>query len=1317
MSSTFQRVLIVNRGEPAMRLIHAVREFSQEHRADLQTIALYTDADRRAMFVREADEAVYLGPATFVDERDGGRKVGYLDYGRLESALRDSRAEAAWVGWGFVAEHAGFADLCRDLGVVFIGPRPEVMRRLADKITSKRLAERAGVPVAAWSGAAVETLDEARDHAARLGYPLMIKATAGGGGRGIRKVHTAEELETAFESARSEARKSFGEPTVFLERLIAGARHVEVQIIGDSEGTVWALGVRDCTIQRRNQKILEEAPSPVLTQEEDRELREAAVRLAGEVGYENAGTVEFLFDPRDRSFHFMEVNARLQVEHPVTEMTTGLDLVKMQIDIAQGGRLEGSPPQRSGHAIEVRLNAEDAEAGFAPAPGTVELFRLPTGPGIRVDTGVQEGDAVPHEFDSMIAKIITHGRDREEALARLHRALLESAVVVRGGTSNKGFLLGLLDRPEVRSGEVDIGWLDGLVKQGEHLSARHADVALLQAAIEAYQMEIEVEKARFLVSAGKGRPEVSNKIGRTVELRYRGNTCELVVNRLGLRHFRISVDDQRVDITVEALGRSQSRLSIRERTYAILSVIEGLTHLVEVDGVPHRISRDHGGTVRSPAPAVVVSLAVEEGQEVEPGDRLATIEAMKMEMPIVAEFSGRVRKLMVMENIQVGAGDALMVIEPGTEVEKSVAGDRVQFAGLGRASTDDEPLRSKCRSNLRELRCVIRGFDVDSSELGRLVSEREELCAGMPPADPEMRAREEEILTIFVDICALFRRHSAGDELDDGGRLSAAEYFQTYLRDIDARAENLPPGFVVKLRRALAHYGVENLDRTTDLEGSLFRLWRSNRRMGEQTVLVLTILGRWLESYKELSPVVDDSFRLLLDRMIVETRDRFPAVHDSAREVRYRYFGKGMLEEARWQIYAEAEAHLAYLDSRPDAVERERRVAALVDCPQPLKSLISNQFATASPALREAMLEVMTRRYYRVRPLGSCRIQEIEGQPFACFEYDRRGQQIYLVSTHSGFDELESSIERVATALEAAPAASDIALDFYVWREHRQEDTESTLEHILSLLKAANLPRPIRRLVIAISSPERGLGLGDVEHFTFRQTETGFAEERLYRGLHPMLGKRLQLWRLSNFEIERLSSREDHYLFHGVARENPKDERLFALAEVRDLTPVRDEAGRITELPLLEHMFMEAMAGIRRFQSERSPQERLHWNRVLLYVWPPFDLTAEELNALINRLMPETEGLGLDKVLVRARIRDPQSGRIRVSLLDIGHLQSGRHGSRSAFPQTGHEPHPTAHRVQAEGGRTETPGPRLPVRAGQADDARAGGCPRRFSTG
>ena len=325
MQQEFQRVVIVNRGEAAMRFIHAAREYNHEHGTSLCTIALFTDPDRHAMFVREADEALSLGPAQVIDAGTHHPKSSYVDYGRLEQALTAARAEAVWVGWGFVAEHADFADLCRELGIVFIGPDGDVMRRLGDKIASKLLAEQSQISVAPWSGGPVETLADADHHAERLGYPLLIKATAGGGGHGIRRVHSANELPQAFESARAEAFKSFGNPTVFMEQLLQGARHVEVQIIADHYGTTWAVGVRDCTIQRRHQKILEEAPSPALSLGQDLALREAAVRLSQAAGYHNAGTVEFLYQPETQRFSFMEMNTRLQVEHPVTERTTGLD--------------------------------------------------------------------------------------------------------------------------------------------------------------------------------------------------------------------------------------------------------------------------------------------------------------------------------------------------------------------------------------------------------------------------------------------------------------------------------------------------------------------------------------------------------------------------------------------------------------------------------------------------------------------------------------------------------------------------------------------------------------------------------------------------------------------------------------------------------------------------------------------------------------------------------------------------------------------------------------------------------------------------------
>ena len=360
----FKRIAIVNRGEPAMRFIIAAREFAEERRDPLHTIALYTDPDRRAMFVREADEAYALGPATHTTE-SGQRQSSYLDYERIERALVETNAEAVWPGWGFVAEQPAFVEICDRLGIVFIGPTSEMMRKLGDKIASKQLAERADVPVAPWSGGAVDTIEEARAHAERLGYPLMIKATAGGGGRGIRRVRNESELADAFHMARSEAEKGFGDATVFLERMVTGARHVEVQVIADGHGTAWALGVRDCTIQRRNQKILEETPSPALTAEQAQELEQAAIRLTQAIGYRNAGTVEFLYHAPTRKFSFMEVNARLQVEHPVSEMITGADLVKLQIHVARGGdspRIRAQPACRTAAAA-----AHTAECVFSVA--------------------------------------------------------------------------------------------------------------------------------------------------------------------------------------------------------------------------------------------------------------------------------------------------------------------------------------------------------------------------------------------------------------------------------------------------------------------------------------------------------------------------------------------------------------------------------------------------------------------------------------------------------------------------------------------------------------------------------------------------------------------------------------------------------------------------------------------------------------------------------------------------------------------------------------------------------------------------------------
>jgi len=1235
-----------------MRFLHAVREWNWEHAGDgdeLHAIALYTTPERRAMFVREADELFDLGAPTFVDPADHQRKSRYLDYAALGRALVETRAEAAWVGWGFVAEHPQFAELCQKLGVVFLGPPAEVMRLLGDKIAAKRLAEAVRVPVLPWSEGPVRSLDDARRIAAQIGYPLLVKATAGGGGRGIRKVMGESDLEPSLERARAESLQAFGDDTVFLEKRLGTARHVEVQVIADRHGTVWALGVRDCSVQRRNQKLIEEAPSPVLGPEQDRLLREAAVRLCAKAGYEGAGTVEFLFDPASGSFAFMEVNVRLQVEHPVTELTTGVDLVKLQIQVARGERLPPDPPPVQGWAIEARLNAEDPERGFAPAPGRIELFRPPFGPGIRVDTGVSEGDVVPAEFDSMIAKIVAHGRTRDEAHARLRRALAQSAVVVRDGAANRTFLLALLDRPEVRQATADVGWLDGLALLGD-VPKPNADVALLVAAIEAYDAGFAVERAQFYAAAARGRPVSRDEVGRYVDLRHAGQLYRVRVRCLDARRYTAELDGARAEAEFERLGTFEMRLACRGRSHRVLSVAQGVEHRVEIDGIESRFARDDGGIVRAPAPAVVLTINVQEGDLVQTGDRLVTLEAMKTELPLAAPFSGRVREVLVTSNVQVATGTPLLVLEAVSDaVVEAPASERIAFPEPPPPPGDPaERTLADLRHVLEDLRRLLLGLDVEPAEAPARVAEYRRLADALRGDDEALLGEELELLGLYADVAALFRRRGDADErAATGGYLSAEQQFLSFLRFLGPEGRALPPPFLDRLTRALRHYGVEGLARSEALENALLWIYKAHQRGEAAAEVVTCVLGRLLDQSERLAPRLGESLREPLDRLIAASHGGLQAVSDLAREVRHHYLDEPLLEQSRRHRYAEVAETLDRLERDCDPPDRVAIVASLVECPQPLVGVLAARLAQAPSGLRTLLLEVMTRRYYRIPLLEDPRGLEFEGFGIAAASYAYDGRRVHLFTIWA----LEEDFPRAAAVLDppiaAVPSAADVAVDFYLWRRAPPLAEDEGAAAMRAAVNAVCWPRALRRVCIVVAGPDRPLGIAGLQHFTFRPSADGYVEDRIYRGLHPMMGKRLEIWRLSFFELERLPSVEDVYVVHATARENPKDERLFAFAEVRDVTTVRDAAGRVVALPSLERMFTEALAAIRLEQTRRAPAARLQWNRIFLYVWPPVTFRVDEVNGVLRRLAVGTEGLGLEKVVVRARLFDQETGQLR----------------------------------------------------------------------
>ena len=1226
-----------------------------------------------------------------------------------------------------MSEKAEFAELCERLGITFIGPSAEVMRQLGDKIESKRLAEQAGVPLAPWSGGPVADLAAAREAAESIGYPLMVKATAGGGGRGIRLVRAAENLEEAFERASSEASKTAGDATVFLEQAISGGRHVEVQVVADAAGTVWTLGVRDCSVQRRNQKVLEESASTALDAEQEKLLRGHAAELARAAGYVNAGTVEFLYEPDQKLLSFLEVNTRLQVEHPVTEACTGTDIVKLQLHIAAGGTLAeigpGEPPAR-GHAIEARLTAEDPERDFAPAPGLIEYLALPSGPGIRVDTGVAPGDVIPPQFDSMIAKVIAWGQDRAEARARLARALRQTSTVIRGGTTSKAFLLDLLSRPEFVRGEVDTTWLDTMMADG-YAPPLRVDVALLATAFEAYEAHERRQRDRLFTSAERGRPEVGHETRHQVDVRVGGEAYRLRVSRTRPVRYQVELDGQVVDVDVERSGRFELRLSAGGHAFDVLSVAQGPDYLVEVDGAVHRISGGEAGLVRAPAPAMVVAITVAAGDEVAEGDVVAVVESMKLETSLRSPAAGRVAEVFADVNTQVENGAKLLRIEPAADEDQaeqpgSDAG-RADLGALAAAAADAGDPAREAADALTALRSLVLGFDVDEAEiirqLRRLAAARDALSAD----DPRLLAGEAEILGIFADVSALWRsrRVPGQSQADDEAAVDAEaarnpqEYMHAYLRSRDVDAEGLPESFRIRLSRTLAHYGVDGIEPSPDLEpapeleAALYRIFLAHRRAAGYVPVVSELL-QWRLRHPQslgsgaLGDEARDRYRRVINQLLSATQLRHPGVGDLARQVRYRCFDEPLIVAERARAQQQVRAELDHLATDPAA--RAAQIDAIVASDEPILGVFTERH-------QPAMLEVMTRRYYWIRTLRNVQVIERSGRPLLTAEYTQEGQEYLIIATVADGSESASGTD-LPELIQALPSGRIVLIDLYVTSQTPEEEgsgaPEARAERIRG--KLGVLPKSVARVAVAVRRPD-GEGGGWPDWFTFRAGPDGAAVEDLtQRGWHPLVAERLGVWRLSQFKLTRLPAAPDVHLFRIQGRQVPDDQRLIALADVRDLTIVRDDAGRVTGLPQIEHLLDACLDSLRSARSADRELARLDWNRIQLYVWPVVDTPLGELDQVIRSLAARTGALGLDEVLVQ--FRDGQARELMLRL-------SRSPGAGLALRVTGPPPHPlreldayTQKVIRARRRGTVYPYELIPLITRSPD---AGGSPGEFS--
>ncbi len=652
----FDKILIANRGEIACRVIRTAK------RLGIKTVTVYSEADAGALHVRDADEAVAIGAAPAADS--------YLQADRIIAAAKETGAQAIHPGFGFLSENESFCQALEDEGLVFIGPGRKAIAAMGDKIASKRLAADAGVNVVPGRVDPLGDAEEAADFAEEIGYPVMLKASAGGGGKGMRIARSREEVFDGFKSAASEAMSSFGDERLFVEKFIERPRHIEIQVLADAHGNVLHLGERECSIQRRHQKVIEEAPSPFVDDTLRAEMGAQAVALAKAVDYRSAGTVEFIVDPNGH-FFFLEMNTRLQVEHPVTELVTGLDLVEQMIRVAAGEKLGFSQTdiQMAGWAVEARLYAEDPVRGYLPSVGQLRTLRWFGDDGIRIDTGVAEGDEVSIHYDPMIAKVIAKGADREDATDKLIEAL--DGTRIEGLSHNAGMLTAVLDHPRFRSGELSTAFLDEEYGGGFAPAVPEGDqlYALLAVLVSVHRRRQERERAIGIWAMGKPRPVefVIVRIGqRTTEARidpaFAGSRIEIGQNAFVVTEsdavswplaggvIDAQVNGRRLVAQIDPVGAGY-RIRHRGADLRALVLEPHVARLAEL--MPEKVGGGSDKHLLSPMPGLLVSVAVDVGDKVSAGQELAVIEAMKMENVLRAERDG------VIAGLKASPGDSL----------------------------------------------------------------------------------------------------------------------------------------------------------------------------------------------------------------------------------------------------------------------------------------------------------------------------------------------------------------------------------------------------------------------------------------------------------------------------------------------------------------------------------------------------------------------------------------------------------------------------------------------------------------------------------
>ncbi|MDI7267758.1 MAG: carboxyl transferase domain-containing protein, partial [Myxococcota bacterium] len=826
--------------------------------------------------------------------------------------------------------------------------------------------------------------------------------------------------------------------------------------------------------------------------------------------------------------------------------------------------------------------------------------------------------------------------------------------VVEAGATNRAFLLRLLSHPDFASSRIDVGWVDRLVGAGEADAGPDADVALLAAAIVLHERRVAEEEMNFFASATRGRPAPPGaQRRRAVELRHRGHEYRFRIATPAPGLYRVRIDGADIEVRWERTDDHRARLAIPcgdgVMRHAIVAVPAGHDLGVEVDGRAHRIGLDPGGLVRSPAPAIVLGVHVAVGAEVRAGDRLLSLEAMKMEMPLTAPFDGRVRHVPARPGVQVAAGETLVVIEPlGGDDRTADAAPVVEFHRCARPAREVEPGRAEAVDDVRRL---MLGFDMTAERVeelvGRLALPETGEADGATQAEPWGPAAAGRALGMYADMEALFSKHySPGSSRQPGP--SPDVLFHTYLREYRAEGRGLPEEFLAMLRAALGHYAVGSLADAPRLREALVRLYRSHHDLPSKNRVAIAVLRQCVEQPCWWDVLSEPGFRDLLRRLAALTQERAPDVSEAAWQARWTLFEGREMAARRAAAFDRVDAAVERLLAGPPAAERAALMAELVQTPHRLMEHLAPRLIAGGEAERALAVEIVTRRFYRgLSPDGAWSLR-VDGETHLVAEHRERGESRTVLATCAGVARLRPALTGMSRTAGQLPPDAGVLADLYLGVP-AGADGDLAAESAAEAVSAADLDRRIVRVCIAtIRSDPPHLG-----YRTFVRRDGAWVEEAMLRDSHPTVGDRLELWRLRNFHVRRLEAREDVYLFSARARANERDERLLAFAEVREMRPARDAAGRLVAIPELENAVLLAFHAVQRQQARREARRRLHWNRVAVHVRPPLLARREEMLGIAERLAHASRRLGLEKVVVRVPLHEDPAQVPRDTAIDL----------------------------------------------------------------